>query len=245
MLPAVATTSHLPDCDALLASAPKTTSKRAAYQALDDAKHQLVRGNSTAAAKSYCLAERVPETRYVAATGRARLLLLRHDGTGAEIAARSAVETKPDDPQTKLLLGDALALAGDFAAAERIWLAADGVSADHFVASSLSLGKRSLRAGDHGRAERFFRRAAVLAPHNADAAVGLVRTLLALSDNAGALAWAKHAIAEAPESAPAHVLLGDALSRTGDKSDADRAWQKALELDPNSYDAKRRLGLRR
>ncbi len=244
-LPAVATTAHLPGCDALLAGGPATSSKRAAYQALDDAKRELVRGDSRAAAKSYCIAERVPETHFVAASGRARLLLLRHDGKGAEEAAQSAAIAKPDDKQTKLLRGDALALAGDVDGARKIWIAAEGGSVDHVVARSMALGKRSLRVGDHGRAERFFRRAAVLAPDNADAAVGLVRTLLALSDNAGALAWARHAVADAPQSAPAHVLLGDALSRSGDKNGADRAWQKALELDPASYDAKRRLGLRR
>ncbi|MEB2312484.1 MAG: hypothetical protein OZ921_16990 [Sorangiineae bacterium] len=242
-LPRVAVRTALPRCDALLSGAPQRVRDEAGFRALGDANRALMRGDAPEAVRAFCTAERAEPSRFQAATGLARLALLSHDASAAEGAARRAREAKPDSTEGAMLLGDALALDGRYEDAKKLWLETRGASPSRLELDSLAQGKRSLRAGDFGRAERYYFRAIVLDPGDADAAVGLVRTTLALGDPTGARAWAEHATRIAPKSANAEVLLGDALKRAGDQTGADRAWQRALALDSANPDARRRLGL--
>jgi len=89
--------------------------------------------------------------------------------------------------------------------------------------------------------ERYFRRAAVLEPSSAPAAVGLAYVLNMLGDSNAAAVWARRAIEVAPRSAAAHFALGDALEKAGDDSGATVAFREATTIDPGHREAARRL----
>jgi tetratricopeptide (TPR) repeat protein len=63
----------------------------------------------------------------------------------------------------------------------------------------------------------------------------------ALAEHQNALGWATRALERAPESAPAHVLLGRALAARGALRQALDALRRAIELDPDSAGVAMRL----
>jgi len=71
-------------------------------------------------------------------------------------------------------------------------------------------------------------------PHNAVAMQGLARAKMAMRDFAGAIEWAERATQERPRHAPTWGLLGDALRRSGNVEAAQRAYDRASALDPNT-----------
>lgn len=56
-----------------------------------------------------------------------------------------------------------------------------------------------------------------------------------------ALGLVDEAIAERPDVASLHALRGSLLVKLHDDAEAERAWTKALELDPQAYDVKASL----
>ena len=91
------------------------------------------------------------------------------------------------------------------------------------------------------RAEATLDRAWELDPRNPQAMAGYARLYIAKKDGARAVKWAKKAVKKRSKRASYHVLYGDALMLQGETAAARRAWRKALSLDPDNRDAKRRL----
>jgi Flp pilus assembly protein TadD len=106
---------------------------------------------------------------------------------------------------------------------------------------SVREAQASMKRRDFARAERFFRRGAVLDSDNIAASNGLADALLKLGDAASALRWANHSVSVAPRDPAARVILGDVLFQKGDRNAAEVEWREALQLDPSNYLAKLRV----
>jgi Flp pilus assembly protein TadD len=238
-----------PSCKQLLAKEPPRHDglPGAAYRAIKEARRGLVRGDVDAGQRAYCRAAAFDVHSVTAAVELTRVLLLRRDGRAAADWTRRARERGAGEATVKGLLGDALALTGDFDKARSAWLEANGgrpgdvQATDALADKSLAIARRALHANAYSRAERYFRRAAVLAPDSASAAIGLARTLLMLDVPGDAMVWARYAVAKAPQNPDARIVLGDVLHRKGQDADARHAWEKALELQPGNQPAQSRL----
>jgi Tfp pilus assembly protein PilF len=57
--------------------------------------------------------------------------------------------------------------------------------------------------------------------------------MLTAGDLDGAIAQFRSAITHAPEYAPAHFRLGEALRQKGESSESEREFKRAAELDPH------------
>ncbi len=78
-------------------------------------------------------------------------------------------------------------------------------------------------------------------PENPRYAVALARSALLGGDLETALASAEAAVRLGPNSAQAHDILGAILAAQGQKAQAKKALEKALEIDPNLESARERL----
>jgi len=219
----------------------------ASAEALRTARRDLVRGDLDAAHRSYCRAVANDPDNDNAMTGLARVLLMRRDGRPAVYWARRAAQKDPGDGNIQSVLGDALALVGDDAGARKAWLLGAGITSNEDPGVR-GLARRDLRNAtqafdrrDYAKAERLFRRAVVLEPANAEAALRLARTLLVLGENKHAVAWARRATSLSPRNSTAHIVHGDALAAMGDRKTAQAEWRLALKYDPHSADALGRL----
>ena len=136
--------------------------------------------------------------------------------------------------ETKALYGRALALAGQFDAAEQVFQQA----AERFPVDSSALRQLSLVAEQLGHAE--VARTALtefvsLSPSDANTAEDAARigTLsLQLHDAAGALPWLQHAVEDRPDDPGALSAMADAQFQTGDAAAARLTLNRAMALDP-------------
>lgn len=78
-------------------------------------------------------------------------------------------------------------------------------------------------------------------PRHVRAAAGAAKAALALGDLASARALATAAVGTGPRAAVAHEALGLVLEAEGNRREAKKALEKALELDPRLEGAKARL----
>jgi DNA-binding response OmpR family regulator len=92
-------------------------------------------------------------------------------------------------------------------------------------------------------AEPLYRQALALDPRNHYAMLGIAEILVRRGDAAGAVPLIEGAIARRRNRASYRVLLGDARRDAGDAAGARRAWQDALEIEPENRAARSRLGL--
>lgn len=98
------------------------------------------------------------------------------------------------------------------------------------------------RSGKRTEAMRAYRDAVSMDSRNAKAHAGVARMHLAARNFDAAADSARRAI-ELRKRRPAYrVLLGDVLAAAGDRSQAQREYLRALDLDPDFKDAKARLG---
>jgi tetratricopeptide (TPR) repeat protein len=105
--------------------------------------------------------------------------------------------------------------------------------------------QRAEATGHIGLALERFASAAELAPNDARAALAASRVALRLGRPAVAAQHARAAVRAGPRQAAAHAALGAALAAQGEKAEARKALERALELDPAHEDAKAALkGLR-
>lgn len=78
-------------------------------------------------------------------------------------------------------------------------------------------------------------------PESHRALATYARLFIAKEDGDNAVEWARRALLERPR-AGYHVLYGDARRTAGDRAGAQRSYRRALSLDPNNRQARRRLG---
>jgi curved DNA-binding protein CbpA len=112
------------------------------------------------------------------------------------------------------------------------------------AAKGLELFRNGLEAealGNASAALASYREAIEADPANARAAAHGARTAAQLGDAAGARALVDGALRTNPRSALVHEALGIVLELEGNKKDARKAFERALELDPKLDSAKERL----
>jgi DNA-binding response OmpR family regulator/Flp pilus assembly protein TadD len=238
-----------PSCASLIAGqkVPAGPAAAVSREQLVRARKELVRGDLDAAQRAFCFSTQFDKKNLEAMTGLARVLLLRRDARAAATWARRADKLKPRDPQVRALLGDTLARLGDVKSARTAWLAAvaappnNARSVRAAAQHNLQIAERALEQHDSARAERFFRRAAILDPKSAAAAAGLGRALGLIGDKRSAVAWANRARQLAPEDSVIHVTAGDVYAHAGNKQRAEQLWREALRLDANNMSAQSRI----
>ena len=101
---------------------------------------------------------------------------------------------------------------------------------------------RIVAAGDLRQAEVIYLEALAAESRNPHALAGLARLHLARHAGPQALSYAERAVAVRPRRSAYRVIQGDALALLGRRADAQRAYREALSLDPQSREARARLG---
>ncbi len=112
------------------------------------------------------------------------------------------------------------------------------------AAKALDLFQRGLEAelvGNYALALGRYREALELDPAYVRAAAQAAKTAVATGDLASGRALATAAIRSGPRSGAAHEALGVVLEAEGNKREARKALERALELDPRLESAKERL----
>lgn len=102
-------------------------------------------------------------------------------------------------------------------------------------------GIEAERSGRPGVALEAYREALEADPGNVRAAVAGSRAALAAGDVAGARSLADAALRAGPRAGVAHEALGHVLEAHGDRKEARRALERAVELEPGLASAKERL----
>jgi tetratricopeptide (TPR) repeat protein len=183
--------------------------------------------------------------------GLLELLLQRRDRLAAARHADEFAREFPEDRQLAWVVGDTRAQNGEFARARTTWLGAiaggpgsEEQGAQRAARQRLDAARRAAQAGRFEEAAREYRRAAILDPTGAEAPAGVAGMLLRANDAPSAVAWARRALARAPQSAQLYLTLGEALHTAGDRVAAEQAWEHALELDPGQRAARERLRAR-
>ena len=97
--------------------------------------------------------------------------------------------------------------------------------------------------GSNDQAKQAYDRALQIDPKNAPALRGRGYLSLAASQYPQAIADLRGATSSDPKDLQAWVWLGQALFNSGNKPEAEGAFQKALALDPGNESAKEGLGL--
>ncbi len=239
-----------PTCDQLLRDQPSRSGgaqPAAARAEVRAARRALVRGDVDDAQMSYCRAIRWDERCTAALAGLIQLLLLRRDTAAAVQWAQRAVDVDPNDSDLRALLGDAYARSERQSEARAAWLAAageqeDDADAPHRLARRYTrVARQSQQRRDFPRAERYYRRAAVLQPNSVEPAMGLARVLLDRQDTGNAVLWARRALSLSPANVGARVLLGDTLAKSGDAKSAEMEWLEAQRLDPANPEVSHRI----
>jgi Flp pilus assembly protein TadD len=242
---------RVPNCTELLRDQPASKSPKRAgltpHQQAALAEHLELRNDLTGALRAYCAGVAAfPESASLRA-GEVNMLLSMGDADAALKEAREALKVFPNSARIEDLLGDALAHRGQWDEARQTWLDAAGVRSDdqeavmHLAHQHLNPAREALNQRKFGLARQYFRRAALLDPTDAEAATGVVQMLLRLDDAKPAVVWARRLLKLQPRMSAAHVILGQALAKSGDMSGAEAAWRTALEYNPGDEEAKRRL----
>ncbi|MDP2618754.1 MAG: tetratricopeptide repeat protein [Hyphomicrobiales bacterium] len=123
---------------------------------------------------------------------------------------------------------------GNWSQAERVIAAITRAPGGHLPGTELS-GALALSRGEYDTALDQFKQVREQAP-NPDAAVaGMVIAALGQQDFASAQKILQERLAEAPENAPSHLLLGHLLALEGDSEGAAAAYAKATAVQPDWY----------
>lgn len=116
------------------------------------------------------------------------------------------------------------------------------VSGSDPVAQAAALVARAEEATDPV-AETLYRQALGLDPRNHYAMLGIAEILMRRGEPGAAIPLIENAISRRRNRAAYRVLLGDARRDAGDAAGARRAWEEALEVDPENRAARARLGM--
>jgi curved DNA-binding protein CbpA len=176
----------------------------------------------------------------------------------ARLARQNPLVGRVSRVQELVARGKAAFAAGDFTAAANDLLLAQGIDPKNAELAALAAeAKRKAAAGKANalyekgvQAEALgswtsaltaFREALEIDPAHVRAASHGARAAIAVGDVAAARALADAALRAGPRTGAAHEALGFVLDAEGNKREARRALEKALELDPKLEAAKERL----
>ncbi len=238
----------LPSCDELAPGVAATSADRVAEASPHwaEARRLIVKGDARAAAAAMCRAVAInPES--PALEGLTSLYVMSGSPTLAVGFANRALAVRPADRETKNLRGDAFSQLGRADEALVDWLAAIGLRPDEAVRRAAESknyaleAKRAERRGDLPKAAQYFRRAVGLDPKNIMATSGLAGLLLRQEHLEQAATFAVYALREFELLPDAHVVLGDVSAKKGDAAGARRAYQRALSIRPDYWDAEMKL----
>jgi tetratricopeptide (TPR) repeat protein len=113
--------------------------------------------------------------------------------------------------------------------------------APHNPRALVNLGRALQERGHHARAMEYLTQALAIDSNYASAYGALAWAYLETADYEKALTNLAAAISREPDRAIFHVLMGLALAKTGQKDAAIRAYQQALALDANVFQARYNL----
>ena len=141
------------------------------------------------------------------------------------------------------LLAVVLAVRGDDAGALKSVEQAVRLAPENFDAQ-FALGRARFGAGDDAGAVAAFRAAVALNPRDARARFFLATALERAGNTDGALAAYRELAAAQPRASEGHLGLGVLLLKRGGREAEEgiRELQRALEIDPNIYEARVALG---
>lgn len=241
--------ADVPSCEKLLGSAlpqPGADPVHEASVVWNAARKAIVEGKVDEAHRRMCEAIHLnPES--VAMEGLAALYLRLGAPRQALGWLERAEKLRPGQKELVALRGDIYSQLGRNDEARNLWLGMlalqpeqerriQAVSKDY----SVDAGK-SLRRGDRTLAEMWFRRAVVLDPQNVAAIMGLAKTFHRAGKRAHAKAFALRALAVSDVIPEIHVLLGEIALDEGNAAEAKKRFERALEVRPGFFPAKRGL----
>lgn len=238
----------LPSCEELAPGVTATSADRVAEASPHwaEARRLIVKGDARGAATSMCRAVGInPES--PALEGLTSLHVMSGSPTLAVAFANRALAIRPTDRETKNLRGDAFSQLGRADEALADWLSAIGLQPNEVVRRSAESknyaleAKRAERRGDLPKAAQYYRRAAGLDPKNIMATSGFAGLLLRQDHLDQAATFAVYALREFELLPEAHVVLGDVSAKKGDVAGARRAYQRALSIRPDYWDAELKL----
>jgi tetratricopeptide (TPR) repeat protein len=242
--------SELPSCQERLGESISDYSgndPKQSLKQLEAARREMMRGNDIAAHGFLCGAIAHDPTRVAAQQTFAELALQMGDPVQAKAAVERALGRSPRNTNLLTLLGDALALMGDLAGSRRVWLGTlprKGTLAQRTrrLASSYRLmGDRAVATSSFGQARVYYRRALILTAGGFGPSLGLSEALSWLKNSRASLAWSERAARAFPKDSRVQLLFGDTLYENGRSEEARAAWQAALDAQPKSRAAARRL----
>jgi tetratricopeptide (TPR) repeat protein len=190
-------------------------------QRYDDARHAFATqyGFPADSAEAYLLA--------------ARLFLRRELAVEAAVEARKALEINPGLPLAHQLLAEVALAKADVTTAireleqERKINPLNGLMYDR-------LGDAYLRNGQFDQAQQALNRAVLLEPNSTAPYILLGETFMKLKQPIQALHYLDHAVKMDPSSYLIHNLLGQAYKATGQVDEANREFQKVVDLQHDS-----------
>jgi Flp pilus assembly protein TadD len=212
------------------------------------ARKSLMRGDSEQAEQRLCLSVHL-DSRGPGTLDLIRFQLQKGDVAGAKSWATWAVRERPEDPEPKQLLADAVHQEGSEPVARALLLDSMSITAaDVAVIRSVAnryanAGFRALDGADPAQADRLFRRATTLDPKHALGVSGRARVALGAGDATAAAGHAERAVELDPQLFEGHLALGDAYAKQGQTDKARTEWLTAAALKPGTREARERLGL--
>jgi Flp pilus assembly protein TadD len=167
---------------------------------------------------------------------------LRDAGRGDEAIAHLRLAA-PELPDAQHVLGSALLDRGDLKGgiAELEAFVAANPHDREIVSARTELAAALMRAGDLDRAIAEFKALVALEPRDPGANASLIGLLLRKERFAEAEAQARAFVARLPGNAVAHNLWGVSLASAGDIDGAVHEFQTAVQLDPQSTEARNNL----
>ncbi|MDQ1474347.1 MAG: hypothetical protein QOJ99_5827 [Bryobacterales bacterium] len=171
-------------------------------------------------------------------------LALAHYKTGHAFEARSELNAVrpliPGNMQVTLLLADCNIQLGDYAQAVELLEPLDVSGADPML--SYLLGTALIRSNQNERGSKVLDRI-MRSGDSAQARFLLGTAKMQAKDYAGAATDLAKAVELQPDLPEVHAYLGLALLDTGETDQAEKAYRRELEINPNSFLATLQLGV--
>lgn len=238
-----------PTCQKLLGESPPqpgTDPVHEASLAWNEARKFIVGGKVDQAHQKMCEAVSL-NSESAAVEGLAGLYLRLGAPEQALEWLDKAEELRPGRGEMRNLRGDIFSQMGKTEEARAIWLEMLAISPDETVRIAAvskdysAEASRHLRRGDYVRADQWYRRAATLDPKNLAAMIGLAKTFAKVGRSEHAKAFGLRSLAISDVVPEVHVLLGELALAEGQKEDAKKRFERALQVRPGFFPAKRGL----